>query len=165
MINGNKDFYHPKALYAERRKIIQFFQAQARHDFDLYGPDWYGYPCWKGVAKNQWDTLKHYKFCICYENMGDQRGMVTDKIFNCFVSGCVPVYLGATNVTDYVSSECFIDRRQFKSNEELYVFLKSISKEQYEAYLHNIALYLQGEQAYLFSIKNFIDSIIHALNI
>ena len=165
MINGNKDFYSSNALYAERRKVIQFFQAKLSEDFDLYGPDWHGYASWRGSVKSKWETLKNYKFCICYENMGNQLGFITEKIFDCLVAGCVPVYLGASNITDYVPAACFIDRRNFTSDEELYAFLKNISEKRYKQYLDNITQYFKSPQAHLFSIDNFINTIAQGLGL
>jgi hypothetical protein len=165
LINGNKNFYHPQSLYAERRKIIHFFENNYPKDFDLYGPDWHGYYSWKGGVVSKWETLKNYKFCICYENMKDQRGYITEKIFDCFVGGCVPVYWGAANITDYVPANCFIDRRVFASDQALYNFLKTIDKNTYNQYMENIKKYLASPQMYLFSIENFIDIITKALDL
>lgn len=165
LMNGNKDFSHPQALYSERRKVIRFFEMKHFQEFDLYGPDWHGYRSWKGFAQSKWDTLKYYKFCICYENMRDQLGYITEKIFDCLVAGCVPVYLGASNITDYVPASCFVDRRHFSSDEELYAFLKAINQEDYDNYLRHIKTYLNSNRVNVFSIEYFVKSIIRALNI
>ena len=41
--------------------------------------------------------------------MRNVNGYVTEKIFDAFKAGCVPVYWGAENITKYVPAECFID--------------------------------------------------------
>ena len=64
------------------------------------------------------DVLKKYRFCICYENIKDVSGYVTEKIFDAFWAGCIPVYLGADNISDHVPKNCFISRRDFGSDEE-----------------------------------------------
>ena len=38
---------------------------------------------------------------------------MTEKLFDCFFSGTVPVYWGAPDVFDWVPADCFIDMRQF----------------------------------------------------
>ena len=48
-----------------------------------------------------------YKFIICFEN-SKTDGYVTEKIFNVFLSGSIPIYDGAPNVTDYIISGSFI---------------------------------------------------------
>jgi hypothetical protein len=159
LINGNKDFNgHRNALYGERRKAINFFTEKG--DFDLYGPDWHGYSAWKGSPKGKWELLKNYKFCICYENMKDQKGYITEKIFDCLVGGCVPVYWGATNIADYVSKDAFIDRTAFASNEELYAFLQNMDRETYEGYLAAAKSYFKTEGAQRFSCDHFVQTVL-----
>lgn len=53
-----------------------------------------------------------YKFIICFEN-SKTDGYVTEKIFNVFLSGSIPIYDGAPNITDYIVPGSFI---QYDSN-------------------------------------------------
>jgi len=53
-----------------------------------------------------------YKFIICFEN-SKTPGYVTEKIFNVFASGSIPIYDGAPNITDYIIPGSFI---QYDSN-------------------------------------------------
>lgn len=161
MINGNKDSNHPKSLYGERRKAISFFTEKG--DFDLYGPNWEGYTAWKGSPKMKWAVLKDYKFCICYENMKDQLGYITEKIFDCLIGGCVPIYWGASNIAEYVSKEAWIDRRDFATDEDLYVFLQSIDRKTYEAYLSAAKEYLASPGAQRFSSERFVETVLKAV--
>ena len=48
-----------------------------------------------------------YKFIICFEN-STTPGYVTEKIFNVFLSGTIPIYDGAPNITDYINPHAFI---------------------------------------------------------
>lgn len=48
-----------------------------------------------------------YKFIICFEN-SKTPGYVTEKIFNVFASGSIPIYDGAPNITDYIVPSSFI---------------------------------------------------------
>ena len=41
------------------------------------------------------------------------RGYVTEKIFDCFYAGTIPIYLGAPDINALVSSKAFIDYRHF----------------------------------------------------
>lgn len=163
MIAGNKDSAHPQSLYQERRKVIFYFEWLNRYaqidDFDLYGIGWEGWLLWKGKVPNKWEVYKNYKFAICYENMGDQRGYITEKIFDAFIGGTVPIYLGATNISDVIPKECFIDRREFVSEEALYQFLKKMDRDTYTSYLKAIEEYLQSPKSKLFSIDHFINTI------
>lgn len=159
LMAGNKDSQHPLSLYPERKKVIQLFPRMGAQDFDLYGPDWKGYSCWKGYAESKWAVLKNYKFSICFENF-QERGYITEKIFDSLVAGCVPVYWGAPNITDFIPKECFIDRRDFHSHQQLYYHLKSMKQETYERYITAIRKFLAGPQAQLFSIDHFVKQVV-----
>ena len=160
-INGKKTTY--KELYSERKRAIKFFEKYP-NDFTFYGFGWndslknYG-----GQVVNKTDILKNYKFCICYENTLNMPGYITEKIFDCFVAGCVPVYLGAPNITDYIPTNCFIDFKKFKSYEILYKFLKNMNEKEYNKYIGNIKKFLSSFAAQKFSTQHFADLIVSTL--
>jgi len=158
MIACNKGSSHPRELYSKRRELIDFFEQQHPDDFDLYGRGWDAnrYDTYKGSINKKIDYLKHYKFGISYENLEGMNGYVTEKIFHCMQAGCVPVYWGAANIDQYVPKECFIDRRNFASNQQLYDFLKSITNEQYQTYIENIKTFMKSPQAMKFSGEAFV---------
>lgn len=157
LIACNKTSYHPNELYSERLKIIQFFDKEYPGDFDLYGPSWPSYSVYRGTIKEKAPVLEQYRFGICYENIKDIKGYVTEKIFDCFYAGCVPIYWGASNVADYIPQNCYIDRRAFKSNRQLYQFLKKMSREQHQSYLNNIKAYLESPQCAPYTANYFVD--------
>jgi hypothetical protein len=149
---------HPKQLYSERENTIRFFDDKPE-EFDLYGHYWKKkHKNWRGIAGDKIEVLKGYKYSICYENTKDVKGYITEKIFDCFAAGVVPVYWGASNVTDYIPADCFIDRRQFKDNKQMYQFLKKLTKEEYEQYLARAAAFLKSDQAKLFTAENLVDT-------
>lgn len=156
---------HPKELYSERKKVIQFFEDRPVGEFDLFGYHWERekFKNYKGSIPDKLETLKNYKFSICYENMGHVKGYVTEKIFDCFGAGVVPVYWGASNITDYVPADCFIDRRLFKNEEELYRFLKAMTQEEYEGYIHRIRLFLKSDMAQRFTAEYFLQDYLSRL--
>lgn len=150
---------HPKQLYGEREGTIRFFEDKPG-EFDLYGAYWEKrkFKNWRGAIPDKLAVLKNYKYCICYENMRDVKGYISEKIFDCFAAGVVPVYWGASNVEEYIPEGCFIDRRKFKSNKRLYKFLKKIKKEEYEKYLENAAAFLKSEGAKAFTEERFAET-------
>lgn len=154
----------PNDLYSERIKIVDFFDKSFPYDFDFYGRGWPStYCCYKGEIKHKRDTLKNYKFCICYEN-SRFNGYITEKIFDAMVAGCIPVYLGAKNIKNYIPSNCFIDRSRFKSDYDLYNFMKRIDEKQYQAYLKNAEIFLKSSLAQKFSVDNFVDTVLFAIS-
>ena len=117
MLNNKCPKANPKQLCTERHGIINFFESIQAKDFDFYGRGWdrKRYKNYKGSVggpENQYrgskiETIKNYKFYICYENMRDIKGYITEKIFDCFEAGCVPIYFGAPNVETYIPKNCF----------------------------------------------------------
>ncbi|MGQ4002333.1 glycosyltransferase family 10 [Francisellaceae bacterium CB299] len=182
LIAGNKKFSHKLELYSERVKAIRWFEKNHPKDFDLYGVRWdeyrFGhgllgkplnklkflrksgnYPSYKGKVNCKNKVLQNYKFAICYENARDIPSYITEKIFDCFFAGCVPIYWGANNITDYVPENCFIDKRKFDTYEELYDFMVNMSDSDYVGYLDNIEKYIQSDQIKIFSADHFADVI------
>ena len=132
-------------LYSERVKSIRWFEKFYPDDFYLYGSGWdksprfpgklgglihvieekilfkkFKFKSWRGSIKKKDDILKSSKFSIVYENLSDQNDYITEKIFDCFCFGNIPIYWGAKNILKYIPYNCFIDRRNFKSHFELF---------------------------------------------
>lgn len=162
MIAGRKKSKHPLSLYNAREEIIHFFENKDPGNFDLYGSTWnqVDFPSYKGRANAKMDILKNYKFCICYENMRDTRGYVTEKIFDVLIAGCVPIYYGASNIAEYVDPACFILRENFQTDEKLYSFLRRITPDEYDTYIEAAKRYLASEQAYYFSTDFFVTTLL-----
>jgi len=168
MINTNKKpRSHHKGLYSERIKAVKFFSRT--NEIDLYGFGWDKrpfFPYWfyksalqkvyKGSVESKYQTLSKYNFAMCFENM-IMRGYITEKIFDCFFAGTIPVYWGAFDIEKYVLKECFIDVREFKNYGELRAFLKSLTKSEIESYRENARKYLSSEQYKPFTKEYFAE--------
>jgi hypothetical protein len=154
-MSSNKKSKHSNELYKERESVIQFFED--KDVFDFYGFAWEkkGYKNYRGSVDNKLDTLKNYRFNVCYENIRDVKGYITEKIFDSFAAGTVPIYWGASNITDYIPKNCFIDRRDFKDFAEVYDYIRIMDKATYENYIKNIQDYLHSDRAKLFSREMF----------
>ena len=67
--------------------------------------------------------------------------------FRCFLggfyAGCVPIYCGAPNITDYVPENTFIDKPKY-TYEELYRYLSAMSEREYNGYLEASEAYLRS---------------------
>ncbi len=159
MVIGNTSdkSYRSEELYSERKKTIAFFERMGERGFVFYGKNWEPaeYPSYRGPVADKIAVIKNYRFIICYENSKDLKGYITEKIFDCFAAGTVPIYWGASNVEEYIPKGCFIDRRDFQNLDELYLLLKNMQKEEYEGYLERIRAYLQSDRAQLFSYEHF----------
>ncbi|MBI2599776.1 hypothetical protein HYW43_02540 [Candidatus Daviesbacteria bacterium] len=181
LINANKLPFYPfqllssfgKELYSERIKAIDFFEKNIPNFFSLYGKGWnkpkkyslkekfFGfkkYLTYQGEADDKVKLLSHYKYCLCFENMTNADGYITEKIFDCFKAKCVPVYWGASNIEKYIPKNCFIDFRDFSNYDKLLTFLVSIDENKYNRYIKNIEKLLADKKFTDFwSEKGFLN--------
>jgi alpha(1,3/1,4) fucosyltransferase len=156
---------YPDELYSHRVQAIEFFERVGEAGFEFYGRGWEkaAYKSYRGACPDKQKVLKNYRFSICYENCQNVKGYITEKIFDCFAAGNVPVYWGASNVADYIPKNCFIDRRDFATLDDLYAFLKNMPQQEYEAYLERIQTFLGSEKAQLFSHENYEKIFLEAI--
>lgn len=173
MINANrKAFPRYKELLTERVRAIIFF-SQTK-DIDLYGFDWDKpplFPYWfyksaitkvyKGPVKDKYKKLSEYNFALAFENC-QLPGYITDKIFDCFFVGTVPIYLGAPDIKEYIPENCFINMRNFKNYQELREFLKSLTKTEIQNYKENGRRFLESEQYKPFTNEHFARIFVEA---
>lgn len=130
-------------LQSKRLEAIEYFGLSKR--FDLFGLKWHKLtqiptdwqkrlnniipeinpqPC---PYEDKIKTISNYKFAICFENVS-YPGYVTEKIFDCFAAGVIPVYIGAPDICSFVPENSFIDLRKFDSWNELNTFMDNISE-------------------------------------
>ena len=48
-----------------------------------------------------------YKFVVNFEN-SETNGYITEKIFNVFASGSIPIYHGAPDIEEYANADSFV---------------------------------------------------------
>lgn len=114
---------------------------------------------WRGVAPDKLSVLSQYRFALCFENM-DLKGYVTEKMFDCFFCGTVPIYLGAPDIADYVPRSCFIDRRDFESYTHLAAFLRALSDAEVRRYREAAREFLGSDGFRPFAKETFADRIL-----
>ena len=171
-ISSNKKNNSKNDLYRERLKFINWAEKNNKVKFDFYGYGWNNYDnsntffrkivkkfkAQNFVTKKKFknykgeyvglkkELMKKYKFAICFENAKNFEGWVTEKIFHCFFSGCIPIYYGAKNISNIIPSNCYIDYKSFKNNKELINFLENMDQKNFDKYIKNISLYLSSKQ-------------------
>ena len=170
MINGYKKAKPGRKgeLYTLRSEIAK---CLSHYDgFDLYGVGWdqinkiKNSNCFKGVAKSKLDVLCQYKFSIAIENSSVELGGISEKIFDSFGAGCIPIYLGAPNVTRYIPKECFIDYRDFSSPIQLYRYISTMEESEYIKYISAIKSFMRSKEYEAFNTKGFTKAILESVN-
>ncbi|WP_216286369.1 glycosyltransferase family 10 domain-containing protein [Polynucleobacter sp. 30F-ANTBAC] len=187
MVAGNKIAELPssKVLYQERFKIIKWFEKNNIDSFELYGSGWdapflfnnvikklfnilkigravFPLRVYKGKVLCKSDILSQSKFSFCLENVVSNN-YITEKIFDSFVSGCVPIYWGPNNIDNFIPKETYIDYRNFKSLNSMLDFLQNIDYLKYRTYQDNIYKFLQSEMAFKLSDKSFAKNVVDDL--
>ena len=166
LINSNRRLLsYYRELLTERIRAIIFFSQTG--DIDLYGRDWdkpLPFPYWfhkntikkvyKGAVEDKYKKLSEYNFALAFENC-ELPGYITDKIFDCFYAGTVPIYLGDPDVEKYIPKDCFIDMRDFKNYTELRKFLKSLTESEIKTYKENGRRFLESERVKPFTKEYF----------
>jgi alpha(1,3/1,4) fucosyltransferase len=184
LIAGNSRNNHPLELYSKRVEAIRWFEESHPEEFDFYGVGWNEhtssnkyikfllrklklskimapyFPCYRGKIESKKEVLNKYKFSICYENVRDMPGYISEKIFDCFFSGCVPIYWGANNIGKHIPGTCYIDKRDFDTYEELYEFISNMENDKYMEYLKGIQNYLKSKKSHEFNIQYFVEAIV-----
>jgi alpha(1,3/1,4) fucosyltransferase len=177
MIARNKFSEHKDEANSVRRDVIRWSETNNK-SLDLFGYGWNRflfklYPftylnrfnfilfrlsrkskkytrLFRGTLNSKFDVLGEYKFCFCFENITKLNGYITEKIFDCFFSKTIPIYLGAENINDFIPKETYIDFRDYKSLEDLYSYLESLSETEYLNYLYKTKEFLKSDDAKLF---------------
>ncbi len=150
-----------RELYSERIMAIEFFERTIPDKFCLYGRGWnkskkynlnelvFGpkiYSTYRGEIGNKIKLLSNFKYCICFENLTDVNGYVTEKIFDCLKAKCVPIYWGASDITKYIPKNCFIDFRDFGDYKKLLKYLTYLDENAYNNYIENIQKLLSNKK-------------------
>lgn len=111
---------------------------------------------YRGLALDKAETLGAYTFAVCFENMV-LEGWITEKIFDCFWAGTVPIYLGAPDVERWIPRECYVDMRQFGGYEDLREFLHSLDRLEIDAYREAARDFIGSERFRPFSKQTFAE--------
>ena len=151
-------------LFEERLRAVEFFAAQPL-GIDLFGVGWdaaelpYVGAVYRGAVDNKLKVQQQYKFALAYENTKLYPGLITEKIFDCFTAGTVPIYLGAPNISEHIPAECYIDLRDYADYEALYQYLANMSESRYQDYLAAVRAFIGSPQYHYFTSSNFAEVI------
>lgn len=165
-------------LYSARRKLLRDAEAYMPEFIDIYGPGWQGekiswftgypnrpYICSRGKSDlPKCSLLSNYRFALAYENIIGDYGYISEKIFDCFFSGTVPVYLGDSDVDKIIDPAAFVDARKFKNNHDLLSYLKKCPENEWKAFREAGQKYVQENRLLSYSNTAFVTSMMNVLN-
>jgi len=161
-VSSNLSSNHPDELYSLRRRFnLNADRILVDQEYKFYGRGWdkNAYSNYGGVIENKLTTLSNFKFNLCFENMRNINGYITEKIFDAFSAGVVPIYYGASNITSYIPKNAFIDYRDFATDQELIAYIRNMPYEDWLEYIHSAQAFLNSDDAKVFSINHFVSTI------
>ena len=153
----------------QTKRLAAIEQFAVSPGFDLYGRGWNDtsvLPISSAVAVRaayrgelaplgKVDKVAEYRFSICFEN-APFEGYVTEKIFDAFCAGNIPVYLGAPDVERLIPKESFVDMRDFSSFGELDRFLEAMTEFEAAGYLEAARCFMASREAGKFTQDGFV---------
>lgn len=93
--------------------------------------------------------FSNYKFIICFEN-SHNKGYVTEKIFNVFLSQSIAIYDGDPNINDYINKKSYIKFDEYTANK---IQMLDNNEELYERILQEPKI----NKDYNVEIPDYID--------
>ena len=160
-------------LHSKRIEAIKFFGSIGK--LDLFGKGWNDITMFSSkqvvdfkpiidnlnpiLCDDKHKTISNYKFAICFENTA-LNGYLTEKIIDCFFSGVIPIYLGATNVNDIIPRDSFIDMRNFNDFESLNNYLENLSPNKARQMINCGKQFLKSSEGFKYSYEYFSESVI-----
>lgn len=79
---------------------------------------------------NKHDAHIPYMYSIVCENTNDGGDYFSEKLVDCFLTGCIPIYFGGKNVLNYFNADGILS---FQTAEDMVAILPKLSKTDYEA--------------------------------
>lgn len=140
-LNRKDIVYIQKVSYKNRQYIVK--EMMKYLPIDSYGRDLNNKKWPKYInKKNKIDLLKQYKFCIAIENsiitwkLGGKyeaelinNDYVTEKLVDCLIAGCIPIYFGPKNINLFLPNpNAIINFNSFTSIESLSNYIKYIKR-------------------------------------
>lgn len=87
-------------LKGHRKRMIFLKQIRGKLDFDLWGRGF------RPIA-DKWAGLAPYRYSIAVENYRNSLYW-SEKLIDCYLAWCMPIYYGCTRITDYFPAESLI---------------------------------------------------------
>lgn len=170
--NNNYKEFSSQELHDKRLEYIEFFGKRSL--MDLYGRGWNNISNlpihWQKRLRDilinlkpteiqdKYNLIKNYKFSLCIENISFP-GYITEKIIDSLKSGVIPLYLGASDISFFIPSNCFIDLRSFDNFDNLIKFLNNFSEKEALEMIRNGQLFLKNSSGLKFSYQSFAENI------
>lgn len=80
---------------------------------DLYGKNMGDFDLstivdYKGITEKKWDALSPYRYSFAFE-CASEPNYFTEKLIDCILAGCMPLYWGCTNLSGFLPRNSFVE--------------------------------------------------------
>ena len=178
---GLSGLLHPTRgeLYSARRRLARTEDRLGIGVLTVFGSKWNGesiswcpfypnapYGCRGGGSfpGDKLDLMAGYRFSIAYENFEGSRGYISEKIFDSFSAGTVPVYRGDAGIHDYVPREAMVRADDFRNEEELLRYLQGCPEAEWLRMREAGRLFMASGAFHPFTGEAFADRMMEVLS-
>ncbi len=142
--DGSEHYYHlsnpktSKINYFNRTDLA--LKLSENENIDVFGIHWISND--KNIKGDIWNKhvgLDDYFFSVACEN-SIQKNYISEKFWDAILTETIPIYLGCSNITDYIPSNCFINLNDM-SIEEMIKTIDDViynHSDYYNFYIENI---------------------------
>lgn len=160
-------FPNHEQLYTARKNVAVFYNEFFPDELSLHGSrgwEQLSLPIFKGYCENKDDLLRDHKFTYCFENWDNPYHYISEKILHSLQNRCVPIYLGCSNITDYIPEECFIDARKFTSTAALHEFISQMDEPTWMTYIEAIERWDRSIESSYFRREYYYNALTKQIN-
>lgn len=115
---------------------------------------------YQGACGSKLEVMSKYDFALCFENF-IMDGYITEKIFDCFYSGVIPIYRGGDDVSEWIPKNCYIDLRDFKGPKDLSTYLLNMTSEEKKSFREAGRSFIASTEGQKYS--RMIDGLVFSL--
>lgn len=119
---------------------------------------------YKGEVDNKFDILNKSKFNIAFENIKSNNLYVTEKIFQSFACGAIPIYYGSELILQFLPKKSYIDYGKFDNIRSLDIFLRKLTDNHIDEMRSAGREFLNSEKFSIFSDDYFIENIFSVIS-
>ena len=162
------------SLHDKRLELIEYFLK--KEQLTIYGSGWSDLSnlpaVWRlrllktniaskymGICKNKQETMSHFKFSLCCENIE----YITEKIIDCFLAGTIPIYLGSNDIANHFPVHCYINAQNFSSLDQMTEYLEGVDEVKARQMIEDGRLFLRSASAELYSYEGFSSAIMELI--
>jgi hypothetical protein len=124
---NRKEFCSFVVSNGKSKKRIDFFQQLTNAGYKQVNSGGRFLNNTGGPVEDKHAFLKQHRFNIAFENSA-YKGYTTEKIYDAFIAGCIPVYWGDPSVERYFNPKRFINYNDYKTQQELVDYLIYLDK-------------------------------------